>query len=362
MAKAKKLPSGSWRCLVYSHTEKVLDPKTGQMKDKRVYESFTDDDPGPRGKRRCEAAAAAWAASTDRGEKRMDITFGEAVDKYISDRDAVLSASTVREYKRMRRVDLKDLEDIKIGKVDAARIQQLVNQKAQRCSPKTVRNIHGLISAVLKAYRPEMVLRTALPQKVRPALHIPGDEEIKVLLSRIDDEDMMISVLLSAFGPLRRSEICGLEDGDIKGNVAHIHRAVVLNEDNEWVDKTTKSFAGDRYVPLPDFVCDRLRGRKGRIVQLKPNQISDRFIDLVKVAGLEHFRFHDLRHYCASIQHAIGIPDVYIMQRGGWGSDAVLKQVYRHALEDRSGPMSAKANNYFSELCNTKCNTNVKNP
>ncbi len=38
MAKAKKLPSGSWRCLVYSHTEKVLDKKTGLMKDKRVYE------------------------------------------------------------------------------------------------------------------------------------------------------------------------------------------------------------------------------------------------------------------------------------------------------------------------------------
>ena len=58
MAKAKKLPSGSWRCLVYSHTEKVLDKKTGTMKNKRIYESFTSTIPGPAGKRDAELQAA----------------------------------------------------------------------------------------------------------------------------------------------------------------------------------------------------------------------------------------------------------------------------------------------------------------
>ena len=41
------------------------------------------------------------------------------------------------------------------------------------------------------------------------------------------------------------------------------------------------------------------------------------------------FRFHDFRHYSASIMHAIGIPDQYIMARGGWKTDTVLKAVYR---------------------------------
>ena len=168
---------------------------------------------------------------------------------------------------------------------------------------------------------------------------------------------MMIAVLLAAFGPLRRSEICGLEDTDFNGNIAHIQRAVVLDENKQWVDKTTKSVAGNRFVPFPDFVIDQIKDRNGRIVHLKPNQISDRFIDIVARSGLPHFRFHDLRHYCASIQHALGIPDAYIMQRGGWGSDTVLKQVYRHALSDKSEEMSDIANKHFSELCNTKYNT-----
>lgn len=50
------------------------------------------------------------------------------------------------------------------------------------------------------------------------------------------------------------------------------------------------------------------------------------------------------------------------MQRGGWGNDSVLKQVYRHALEDKQREMNVVANDYFSELCNMKCNTQIKKP
>lgn len=123
MAKAKKLPSGSWRCLVYSHTEKVLDKKTGLMKDKRVYESFTSNIPGPAGKRDAELQAARFASEKERAKvEKTDMTFGEALE-------------------------------------------------AQRHSPKTVRNIHGLISAVLGQYRPDLRLTTALPKKTPRPLY-----------------------------------------------------------------------------------------------------------------------------------------------------------------------------------------------
>lgn len=347
MATAKKLKSGSWRCLVYDYTD---------ANGKRHYKSFTCSDPTPKGKREAERMAADYAAEK---EKKLhdSITFGSAVEKYISDRESVLSVATIREYKRTKKADLFEFENTKIEDITQEKIQEFINRKAKDKSPKTVRNIHGLISAVLKTYRPEMALNTTLPQKVPPKLYIPTDEDIQTLLSHIEDDDMMIAVLLAAFGPLRRSEICGLEDTDFNGNIAHIQRAVVLDEHKQWVDKTTKSVAGNRFVPLPDFVIDRIKGKTGRIVQLKPSQISDRFIDLVARSGLPHFRFHDLRHYCASIQHALGIPDAYIMQRGGWGSDTVLKQVYRHALSDKFEEMNSVANEHFSRLCNTKCNT-----
>ena len=44
MATAKKLPSGSWRCQVFSHFEEQIQPD-GTVKKKRIYKSFTCDDP-----------------------------------------------------------------------------------------------------------------------------------------------------------------------------------------------------------------------------------------------------------------------------------------------------------------------------
>lgn len=94
----------------------------------------------------------------------------------------------------------------------------------------------------------------------------------------------------------------------------------------------------------------------GSITKLCPSKITNRFVAIVKRADLPHFRFHDLRHYSASIQHALGIPDNYIMQRGGWGNDGVLKAVYRHTMKDKVSEMNQIANNHFTELCNTCCN------
>ncbi len=67
MAKASKLPSGSWRCQAYSHSEPVFDEegnpildKKGKQKKKRIYESFTSDDPTRKGQKAAELAAAEF--------------------------------------------------------------------------------------------------------------------------------------------------------------------------------------------------------------------------------------------------------------------------------------------------------------
>lgn len=361
MATAKKLPSGSWRCQIYSHTEETIQ-KDGTVKKKRIYKSFTSDVPGPKGKRLAEQAASAWAAEKENTYSVQNITFGEALDRYIESREAVLSPRTIMDYKRTRKQELQSIMNIKVALITQEDIQKAINIESQKHSPKTVRNSHGLISAVLHVYRPNFALNTTLPKKVRPNIYIPSESEIQRLLQAVSGTELELPVLLAAFGPMRRGEICALTSDDISGNMVHVCKNMVLNGERQWIIKTPKSYAGDRYIDYPDFVAEKWKGINGRLVDLTPNNITDRFACMLKKAGIKHFRFHDLRHYSASIQHSLGIPDSYIMQRGGWGNDGTLKAVYRHALEDKVKEMNNVANGYFTELYNTKCNTQKKNP
>lgn len=357
MPTAKKLPSGSWRCQVFSHYEEIKQPD-GTIKKKRIYKSFTSDDPSREGKKVAELAATQYAMDKKKPKSGSDMTFGAALDDYISKRSAVLSPRTIMDYKRTRKNDIQMLMDIRLCDLTQEDVQEAINLEAVDHSPKTVRNTHGLISAVVRTYRPEMALHTALPKRIRPDIYVPSDSDIQTLIAHVKDSDMELPVLLAAFGPMRRGEICALDVKNIKGNVVHVCCNMVLNVDRtDWVIRQPKSYAGDRYIDYPDFVAEKWKGKKGRITDLKPNNVTDQFSYILKRIGLPHFRFHDLRHYSASIQHALGIPDSYIMQRGGWGNDGVLKAVYRHTMESKQKEMNQIANQHFSNLCNTKCNT-----
>lgn len=354
MAKAKKLPSGSWRCQVYSHTEEILQPD-GSVKQKRIYKSFTCDDPSPRGKKRCERDAAEWALT--RESPCASVSLSSACRKYIADREHLLSPATVKGYNSLLKNMFPELMDVPLPNLTQEQIQKAVNKASINHTPKTIRNMHGLLTAVLGAYRPDFAVRTVLPKKVRPNLHLPSDDEIRTVLDHVKGTEMEIPILLAAFGTMRRSEICALDSDHINGNVIHVEYAMVQNSQKQWVIKQPKSYAGDRYITLPDFVIAKMKGVNGRIVDLNPQAITLRFDRILKQCNIQHFRFHDLRHYSASVQHALGVPDSYIMQRGGWGSDRTLKSVYRHTMEDKEKQMNDKVNGYFSELCNTKCNT-----
>ena len=188
-----------------------------------------------------------------------------------------------------------------------------------------------------------------MPQSIEPDLYIPTDKDIKALVASVRDTELEVPVLLAAFCLMRRGEICGLSLRDIDGTTIHIHHSLVLGEDKEWHLKAPKTESSDRYITAPQFVVDRI-AEIGHITSLNPHSITIMFQRVLDRNNIPHFRFHDLRHYSASIRHALGIPDAYIMADGGWSSDKVLKKVYRHAMSDRRKEMADKANQHFDSM------------
>ena len=334
MATAKKLPSGSWRCQVYDYTDD---------KGKRHYKSFTAST-----KRESEHLAAEYADTKKEKPKILKVSIGKALDNYIDMKSNVLSPSTIRGYRALRRNYYSDIQSLLLEDVTQEIIQIWVNSLSVSKDAKTVKNAHGLLSAMLSVYLPSLTLRTALPKKEKNIPYIPTETDIQHIIEyfKQNDVEMLKAVYLAAFGTLRRSEICGLMGEDISGNVIHVHSAVVMDDSANWIKKNTKTASSDRYIPMPEFVIEILP-KNGNIVLITPSKISERFSSALKKLNIPHFRFHDLRHYSASIMHALGIPDQYIMQRGGWSSDGILKAVYRNTMDDYTERFSNQINNYF---------------
>ena len=323
MANAKKLPSGSWRVRVY-----IGKDATGR----EIYRSFTAST-----KKEAEYLAAEFAAKKKAPVTAVeDMRLADAYLKYIEIKQNTLSPATVREYLRAARCDFPELMSLRLSRITQAAVQSAVNIMAGNHSPKSVRNAHGLLSAVLRMYAPEIRLNTRLPQPKKAEIYVPTEQEVEKLIRLIRGTELEKAVLLAAFGSLRRSECCALMADDITGDIVHVTKAMVLNADKQWTIKQPKSKAGYRDIKLPPFVIERLvPAENGRIVNLAPVTVTDYFIDARRKFQLPHLRFHDLRHYQASILHAMGVPDKYIMERGGWSTDSTLKNIYQHTMSNK---------------------------
>jgi len=338
MAKAKKLPSGMWRTLVYDYTDE---------NGKRHYESFTAET-----KRESEYMAAEFALGKKKTSSHSKkLTVDEAVKNYLDIKRDILSPTTLRGYQSISNNLMKDIGYIAVRDLNSANIQAWIGKLSISHKPKTVKNVYGLFSAVIDTYYPELHFKIKLPQKEKINTYVPTDNDIKALIEYFynKDKDMLIASYLAAFGTLRRSEICALTSEDIIGNTVKINKAMVLGNNKEWIIKSTKNTSSTRDVVLPQFVIDTFP-KKGPLVNINPSRVSDRFIKALKRLNIHHFRFHDLRHYSASIMHAIGIPDVYIMQRGGWSSDGTLKNIYRGSIEDFEHKFTQITNTHFEAM------------
>lgn len=333
MATAKKLPSGNYRVRVHIGNGK--------------YKSFTAE-------RKADAEYAANLYLQTYKDKRSPtkITVGEAIDQYIDSKSNILSPSTIREYRRMRSHYLKDIIDKPVFRLSNQEVQSAINTEAQTHAYKTVRNIYGLLSAALKG---KVDLAVALPQKEKPKITIPTEQEIRQLLQYAAGKEIELPIMLSACLGLRRGEISPLDytDIDFQRKTVTVSKSMVLNSEGEWVIKTPKSYSGNRTLKIYDFIMEKIQSRKDAglpLVTLTPNQISDEFTYALERLGLPHFRFHDLRHYNASVMLSLNIPDKYAMERMGHATNNMLKTVYQHTMQEKEDSVDASLNQYFSTM------------
>jgi len=339
--KAERLPSGSYR-------------SRAEYKDihgTRRFKSFT-----------VAPIAGDWRAAAKKAEMLArqfelqhpadTLSVLQAVQRYVANRSSVCSPSTLRAYQSIIKTHLAPFEFVQCCDISSSDIQSFINRLSAAHSPKTTRNVSALLLGALAESFPDRRFAVSLPRKRAVERHIPQTEDVQLLL-RESSGELRLLIALAAMATLRLGEACGLrvEDVDPQTSTIHVRGSLVHTPDGVWLWKDhPKTASSVRSIPVsPELVSELVASQatSGLIFSKNPHAYGLQFIRLRSRLGLK-CRFHDLRHYSASVMELLGIPSAYQQSRGGWSSDAVLKSTYQHAFSKEAERFAAQTNRFMS--------------
>ena len=319
MATAKKTAAGTWRILVYA----------GTVDGKRHYKSITKPT-----KREAELAALEFHFARP---PVSNMTLRDAYRQYVIDRPK-LSPSTLREYDRIAEHSDSPLMTRRISDIRPVDLDREVKRLEKIYAPKSVRNRVGLFTAVMREYMPEVAFHPKLPKKRKADVYIPEEDVIVRLyhlLLNYPDKRLLIAFLLASQCGLRASEVAAMfyRVIDYEGLRIHVCAAIVQGKGGQ-VLKGTKSDAGDRWVPVSQFVLDIIGtgDPDERVVNMSGAWISCKWHRFMIASGEKPFSFHKLRHFFCSRALLAGVPLDYVVYFMGHASKQMVEEVYGHVF------------------------------
>ena len=279
--------------------------------------------------------------------------------------------SIIAPYFRKKKILLRDLQ--------AHDIQMFYQEQLQRVKASSVIHYHANIHKALKyAVKNDMIPSNPADKVERPKQdkfygNFYDRDELNKLFEAVAGTKLELPVLLGAFYGMRRREIVGLKWSaiDFEQNTITIsHTVTSCNLDGKCVivaKDTTKTKSSRRTLPLVPYFHEKLlavkaqqeRNQKlcGRSYnrefleyicvddigdRFKPNYITSQFPKLLERNGFRKIRFHDLRHSCASLLLASGVPMKHIQEWLGHSDFSTTANIYAH-LDYSSKLTSASA-------------------
>lgn len=262
-------------------------------------------------------------------------------------------------YFRERRITLqgltpKDIQDFYLEKLKTVSASSVIHYHA---------NIHRALKHAVKLdlIPTNPADKVDRPKKDRFIGSFYDAEEVNKLFEVSKGTKLEFPILFGAFYGLRRSEALGLKWDTIDFEndsitIRHTVTSVTLDGKVQLVAAdTTKTKSSLRTLPLVPFVKERLLVLKkeqennrrlcGRSYHkqfagyvcinemgdlIKPHYVTEQFPKLLDANGLRRIRFHDLRHSCASLMLANGVPMKQIQNWLGHSDFSTTANIYAH--------------------------------
>ena len=316
------------------------------------------------------------------GELNSNMLFADYLDQWLEIVRARIKPATFGSYQGMVKSTIGPYfrkKELTLKELEARHIQQFYTEKLKTVTPNSVIHYHAVIYQALKyAMKTDMVPQNVAMKVDRPRKNsfqptFLDAEQMQKLFEIVKGTRLELPVLVAAFYGLRRGEVCGLKWNAIdfeRGTITIRHTVTSLQ-----VGEKTKMYAQDsaktkssmHTLPLVGSFAEYFKEVKtaqevnkkvcgncynyeydGYVFVdelgdlMRPEYLTSYFPQYIQKHGCKRMRFHDLRHSCASLLLANGVPLKQIQEWLGHSDFSTTANIYAH-LDYRSKISSAQA-------------------
>lgn len=282
-----------------------------------------------------------------------------------------LIKSSIEPYFRQKKLTLRELE--------ARHLQMFYSEQLKKVKANTVIHYHAVIHSALKyAVKTDMLLQNVADKVDRPKKNdfqpvFLSAEEMQKMFEALRGTRLELPVLVAAFYGFRRGEVLGLKwDAiDFERGTISVKRTVttvsVDGKHKEIEQQSAKTKSSLRTLPLIGSFRDYFMQVKeaqelnkkicgncynyqydGFVFvdemgeRMRAQYLTCSFPKFLEKHELRRMRFHDLRHSCASLLLANGVPLKHIQEWLGHSDFTTTANIYAH-LDYSSKITSAQA-------------------
>ncbi|HEY5455714.1 MAG TPA: tyrosine-type recombinase/integrase [Acidothermaceae bacterium] len=191
-------------------------------------------------------------------------------------------------------------------------------------------------------------------------------EEAREFLELAKADRLRAAWLLCLLRGLRRGEVAGLrwDAVDLEARKVRIVTTRVVVGGTKVIESLPKTAKGYRTIPLDDTLVAALKQHRAKQLEERlawgegwtdsgfvfvrengepfaPPSISQRFERLCITGGIRRIRLHDLRHTCATLAQASGMPVERLSKMLGHADVKITLSIYTHSTEDDTAESAA---------------------
>ena len=337
-------------------------------------------------KRKAEAELARLRAEFEPpkevGDLSSDMLFADYLLEWLEIAKGRLAVATYSSYAAMIKKPVGPYfrqRNLTLRELEARHLQMFYSEMLRKVKPNTVIHYHAIIHSALKyAVKTDMLVQNVADKVDRPKKNgfqpvFLSAEEMQKMFEALRGTKLELPVLVAAFYGFRRGEVLGLKWDAIdfeRGTISVIRTVTTITVDGKQTEieqQSAKTKSSLRTLPLIGSfreyflqvkeaqelnkqICGNCYNHEydGFVFvdelgeRMRANYLTSAFPKFLEDHGLRRMRFHDLRHSCASLLLANGVPLKHIQEWLGHSDFTTTANIYAH-LDYKSKITSAQA-------------------